>query len=134
LEDFDSDYDTNSAYRPSISSHIRSDNNDDNREYYSSLDNDNDYITEIVNNNYSINPGQYFKISKTIHNITQQDFDEIQKDSLIKISKLFDENLSYKKTHPFIGWVFLLSEVFFHAFEKAFFAFARLGFKIGRCL
>ena len=59
---------------------------------------------------------------------------ELIKNLIEVVKKNKDENLSYKKTHPFIGWVFLLSEVFFHAFEKAFFAFARLGFKIGRCL
>jgi type I restriction enzyme M protein len=53
--------------------------------------------SEIEKNNYSINPGQYFNVSKTIHNITQQEFDKIQKSSLIKIEHLFDENLSNGK-------------------------------------
>lgn len=53
--------------------------------------------SEIEKNNFSINPGQYFEIPKTVHKITQKDFDEIQKELLIKIGQLFGENIRHGK-------------------------------------
>lgn len=54
-------------------------------------------LGEIQKNNFSFNPGQYFKIPKTVHNITQEDFDKMQKASLIKIGQLFNENIYHGK-------------------------------------
>ena len=53
--------------------------------------------SEIEKNGLSINPGQYFKIPKTVHKITQKDFDEIQIESLSRVGQLFSENISHGK-------------------------------------
>ena len=53
--------------------------------------------SEISKNNFSINPGQYFKIPKTVHKISPKEFEEMKNESLSRIGQLFTENVTHGK-------------------------------------